>query len=201
MKRCLLAVALTFFVAQAASAAPIFTPQVSFPGAFGTIFTPGDGSSTIYDVQAVVRGDVTDPATSTDLGDLWLFSGGSYPSDSLMMFSEDFAEQSTLLFDFSTSVFDATRSLWTVQALATPSGPVTNAALMAFTGIVFAQFTSTAVMSLPVGTLETFSLTSLSTESPTPPVPEPATMGLVGIGLAALGYGVRRRKSAQAEEQ
>jgi hypothetical protein len=194
MKRYLLAVALIFLVTGAASAAPIFTPDPAFPGTFGSVFTPNDGSSAMFDVQAIDMGAVSDPATGTDLGGLWLFSGGAFPSDTLLMFSEDLSEQSSLLFDFSTSVFNAARSVWTVRALSTPAGPVSDPALAALSGIVFAQFTNPTVLTLPVGRLETFRLASLSTQG-TAPIPEPATMGLVGIGLAVLGYGVRRRKT------
>ncbi len=193
MKRCLLAVAFTFFLAGVASAAPIFTPSI--PGsAMGSIFTPGDASPIIYDVQSIAMGEVTDPAMGTDLGSLFLFSGGPYPSDTLLLYSSDLSEHSSLLFDFSTSMFDATRSTWTVQATGTPAGIVSDPALSAFNGLVFAQFARSFVLSLPTGTLEAFQLTSLSKGS-SAPIPEPATMGLVGLGLAALGYGMRRGKT------
>ena len=81
-------------------------------------------------------------------------------------------------------IIDTMDAAFTSYDLTTAIGPITNTAL----------FNAGAVFSTTAGDLSISDLRDVSTFTATTEVPEPATIGLIGLGVAAL---VRRQRTAR----
>ena len=188
--------AVALFASAPAQAAPILvtdTNDVVGTVVFDLAFTPvfyavsGASTATIVDgvpVNAGIIDTLGDPdsAAFVDLGldDIYAFD-----------------------FIFATSVFDFDAEVWSLIVNGTPLF-ATDPALLAFAGDNLGRFTLLGVLPIlepetqqALGFIGTFALDSIASQEDVTAVPEPATLTLVGLGLAAAARR-RAKKNIQA---
>ncbi len=185
--------AVALFSSTSAQAAPILIPDSD--GVVGTVLFDLLGNPLAYSVEGASGANVIDPALLT--------SGVVVATDSDTALFVDFGLDDAYFFDFNfaTSVFDAS-GLWTLVATGTPF-VATDPSLLPFIGDNVAQFAFLSATPFLdpetqelVGVFGTYSLEFIAAQEDVTAVPEPASLTLVGLGLAAMAR--RRAKKNQA---
>lgn len=197
MKRFFLAVvcAVALFSSAPAQAAPIlvtdtdaFVGTVIFDLAFTPVFQAVGGASTanindgaVFITNGTISGVDNDSALFSDLVD------DAYQFD----------------FNFASSAFDFGAGVWTL-AVTGNAAVTTDAALLAFLGDNLGQFSVIELVPFidgetqqQIGVIGTFALDFIASQEEVTAVPEPATLTLVGLGLAVAARR-RAKKNNQA---
>jgi len=182
--------AVVLFAGAPAQAAPILTPDSD--GVIGVVVFDLIGTPIFMAVTGSSGANVTDGAFITS-GTI-----GVPAADLDTAIFVDFAADDAFFFDFNfaTSVFDA--ALWSVVVDGTPIFS-SDPALVPFIGANLGQFSFLTLEPYfggtqeQVGFLATYALDFIAAPEVTA-VPEPATLGLVAMGLAAAARRRRQQK-------
>jgi PEP-CTERM motif len=185
--------AVALFSSTSAQAAPILIPDSD--GVIGTVLFDLIGNPLAYSVSGASVANVVDAVPLT--------SGVIAAADTDTALFVDFGIDDAYLFDFNfaTSVFDAS-GLWTLVVAGTPI-IATDPSLLPFFGDNVGQFAFLSATPFlnpetqeVIGIVANYSLEFIAAQEDVTAVPEPATMTLVGLGLAAAAR--RRAKKNQA---
>ena len=182
----------------AAYAAPILV--TTSDGVIGTFTVDFVASTTTTTITGASPADVNNPAPVIS----GVITADAAPADDDALFF-DLVDQLVLFdFDLASSAGLGT-PVWTLLVGGSAATPISDPALMAFlvpnnTGLftlLGEPIFTTDEQGAPISAVFTYALDSIAAPTQVEPIPEPATLGLVGMGiLAAARSRKARRKNA-----
>lgn len=115
------------------------------------------------------------------------------PNANLLLANPGITEGGILTFFPAAGTLSADKQTFTIPVVGTPLVTITDPAVKAGLGITAVQFLFSSIIATnPDGNLALYTFQAV--EQATPPIPEPASVGLAAAGLLFVAMGVLRRR-------
>lgn len=191
-------VALTCLSVGGASAGPLVVGSTAPGEVFAALLIDDASGNALFPYVHLASGLTLSEVTIDDsgpIGSAFVANAedllpGSFPAVFLFA-TPDLLQLSVLFFDFANSSFSGLE--WTVPGYAVPIGLVTDPAMVALESGFTSKFLFHSFV--PIGEGQTIALYDLQPA----PVPEPAMLSLLGIGVAGSIARIRRRRLTAAK--